>query len=604
MGTLPTALVCAVAAVFSLLGGTTSMAQSEKRFALIIGNNDYRHVSQLSNPRNDANDMAASLERLGFTVRRVTDGTYEDMRRALIDFNRAARGAQMAIIYFAGHGIEVGGENWLIPVDAELKIDADVEHESVGLKALMVSVATASHLGLVILDACRNNPFDTRMQRTIRTRSVTRGLAAVEPTGNVLVAFAAKEGTTAADGTGRNSPFTGSLIRHLETPGLEINFLFRNVRDDVVRVTNREQQPFVYGSLSKDAIYLKPPVVDPIAEMRRDFELAAQSGTKPAWNSFLEAYPKGLYSGLARAALAEIEASEKAERLQIEAAGRAERARMDALEEDRQAEIKKSDADRSQMQAAQKLEVERRQKEVADRAEAEHRLKQTREKAEAEQHRQETDNTIETDRRRKEGDAENLSIALGSAGGDRREMIRSLQTELRRVGCYLGVSNGSLTAATLRAVEAFNRSAGLAIDVKDESEALLQVIRSEKLRVCPLVCERGFRPEGERCIAIICGRQETLGDDGICRKKPTKAAAKPQSRAINPPSGSAKANQEPKPSARRDTQGVVCDQFGCRSAKLGRANPDGTVPKGCRRVEPAGVSGTSSASHGGSIVCD
>ena len=204
--------------------------------------------------------MAATLGRLGFQVRKVTDGTFDDMRKALLEFNRNARGAEIALVFFAGHGIEVGGENYLIPIDAELKSDIDVDHEAIGLKALLPSIETASQLGLVILDACRNNPFNAKMQRTVRTRSVSRGLASVEPTGNVLVAYAARDGTTAADGDGRNSPFTTSLLKHIETPGLEINYLFRNVRDDVIRATKKEQTPFVYGSLSKEQIFFKAPV--------------------------------------------------------------------------------------------------------------------------------------------------------------------------------------------------------------------------------------------------------------------------------------------------------------------------------------------------------
>ena len=181
------------------------------------------------------------------------------MRRALIDFGQRARAAEIAVVFFAGHGMEIGGENWLIPVDAELKTDLAADHEAVALKSIMPMLAAASKLGLVILDACRNNPFAAKMQRTVRTRAVSRGLTHIEPTGSVLVAYAARDGTTAADGTGRNSPFTAALLSHVETPGLEINFLFRNVRDDVLRATRREQEPFVYGSLSRDAIYLKPP---------------------------------------------------------------------------------------------------------------------------------------------------------------------------------------------------------------------------------------------------------------------------------------------------------------------------------------------------------
>ena len=227
-----------------------------RRIALVIGNSSYKNVAPLENPGNDANDVAVTFERLGFEVLKVKDGTFDGMRRGLLDFARRARGSEIAIVFFAGHGMEVGGENYLIPVDAELKADVDVDHEAIALKTITPLVENASRLGLVILDACRNNPFASRMARTVRTRAVSRGLAAVEPSGNVLIAFAAREGTTAADGQGRNSPFTASLLKHLETPGLEINFLFRNVRDDVLEATRRAQLPFVYGSLSREAIYL------------------------------------------------------------------------------------------------------------------------------------------------------------------------------------------------------------------------------------------------------------------------------------------------------------------------------------------------------------
>ncbi len=252
-------------AVFLVLAGIVlaAPAMAEKRVALVIGNSAYRNVPALDNPINDATDMAMALERLGFAVDRVNDATYDRMRRSLLEFGRKARGADISIVYFAGHGIEVGGENWLIPVDAELRSDIDVDHEAMGLRSLMPAVESAGRLGLIILDACRNNPFARKMTRSTRTRAVSRGLASIEPTGNVLVAFAARDGTVAADGAGRNSPFTSSLLSHIETPGLEINFLFRNVRDDVILLTRREQQPFVYGSLSRETIYLKP--ADPVA---------------------------------------------------------------------------------------------------------------------------------------------------------------------------------------------------------------------------------------------------------------------------------------------------------------------------------------------------
>ncbi len=246
---------CALA--LAILTGSAAMA--ETRVALVIGNGAYRHVPALPNTRNDANDVAASFERLGFAVRRIDDAGFEPMRRGLLEFGKAARGADMAIVFFAGHGMEMGGDNWLVPVDAELKSDLDTEQEAISLRNVVVTVSAASKLGLVVLDACRNNPFMAKMQRSAASRAVGRGLARVEPGGSVLVAFAARDGTVADDGTGRNSPFTTALLRHLETPGLEINFLFRRVRDDVITATGRRQEPFVYGSLSKQEIYLKSP---------------------------------------------------------------------------------------------------------------------------------------------------------------------------------------------------------------------------------------------------------------------------------------------------------------------------------------------------------
>jgi hypothetical protein len=246
-----------IAMLAAVLLGTPAGAQT--KVALVIGNSAYRSVPALPNPAHDAADVAASFERLGFSVRRVTDATYDDIRRALLEFGRKANGAEMAVVFFAGHGMEVGGENWLIPVDAELKIDVNAEQEAIALRSVMLTVSSASKLGMVMLDACRNNPFLVKMNRTVLTRSVDRGLGRIEPASNVLVAYASKDGTVAADGGGRNSPFTSALLEHLETPGLEINFLFRNVRDEVVAATRGAQQPFVYGSLSKEAIFLKPP---------------------------------------------------------------------------------------------------------------------------------------------------------------------------------------------------------------------------------------------------------------------------------------------------------------------------------------------------------
>jgi uncharacterized caspase-like protein len=277
-------LLTAVFLLSILVIGAPSNAIAQKRIALVIGNGTYNSVTQLPNPPNDAIDVSQSLKRLGFNVTTITDAKLGDFRHALIEFGRAARGADMAVLFFAGHGMEIMGDNWLLPVDVELKNDIDVDTEAVNLKSAMLAVSNAKGLGLVILDACRNNPFFGRMHRAGPTPVLDPGLAPVEPGENVLVAYAARDGTTASDGSGRNSPYTAALLHHLETPGLEIEFLFRDVRDDVMAATKDEQQPFVYGSLSSEQIYLKEGPSPQLAYNQS--EVASDAG-EIAW-SFLK----------------------------------------------------------------------------------------------------------------------------------------------------------------------------------------------------------------------------------------------------------------------------------------------------------------------------
>jgi hypothetical protein len=292
------------------VGFAQAAAAARGRIALVIGNSAYRSVPGLANPARDANALAGALERLGFSARRLTDASFEDMRRALIEFGAEARGADMAVVFYAGHGMEIGGENWLVPIDAQLHSDTDAANEAIALKSAMLAVSGATELGLVIMDACRDNPFLTRMQRVGETRAVSRGLAPVEPTENVLVVYSAKDGTTAQDGETGHSPFTAALLKYIETPGLEINYLFRNVRDEVLAATRRQQQPFVYGSLPGHAIYLKlPESADEqtwlVVETTSDISLLQR---------FVEQFPHSPHVAEARARIAALEAAARPER--------------------------------------------------------------------------------------------------------------------------------------------------------------------------------------------------------------------------------------------------------------------------------------------------
>src|SRR5229473_2775648 len=228
----------------------------ERRVALVIGNAAYQAVSGLANTTNDARAIADVLKADGFTsVRIALDMTRASMIASLNDFQREADTSDWAVVYYAGHGLEVSGTNYLVPIDARLGDDRDIQDEAVSVDRILRAVENAKKLRLVMLDACRDNPFLKKMHRSIATRSISRGLAAIEPLGATLIVFAAKDGETAEDGAGSHSPFAASLIKRLQQPTIEINKLFRLVTSDVLKATGNQQRPFVYGSLPGEEDY-------------------------------------------------------------------------------------------------------------------------------------------------------------------------------------------------------------------------------------------------------------------------------------------------------------------------------------------------------------
>jgi tetratricopeptide (TPR) repeat protein len=226
---------------------------TSRRVALVIGNSGYRNVPTLPNPQRDAAAVADVLRKIGFdAVGLMTNLDRDHMSSALQEFAKAAEASDWAVVYFAGHGMEVGGVNFLVPIDAKIASDRDIGFEAIPLEQVLNAAERAKKLRLIILDACRDNPFANQMKRTktVVSRSVERGLVAVEPEAGTLVVYAAKDGETASDGDGANSPFTTAFIKNVQIPGLEVRRLFDFVRDDVMEATQRKQKPFNYGSIS------------------------------------------------------------------------------------------------------------------------------------------------------------------------------------------------------------------------------------------------------------------------------------------------------------------------------------------------------------------
>jgi uncharacterized caspase-like protein len=547
--------------IFSMACLAGQPALADKRVAFVVGNSNYQNVSVLANPANDAAAITEMFKRARFDVvesRRDLKNT--EMRRALRDFTEKARDADIAVIYYAGHGIEVDGTNYLIPVDAALERDTDAYDEAIALDRILQAIEPAKQLRLVILDACRDNPFAKSMKRTVASRSLGRGLAGVEPSKpNTLIAFAAKGGSTASDGDSKNSPFTTALLKHLVQPGLELGKAFRLVRDDVMNATANKQEPFVYGSLGGNDVALVPaPAVapaagsaNPNADLRRDYELAERVGTKEAWDSFILANPSGFYTDLAKAQrnklaaeAARIAATEKAReaaderaRLAAEGAKSAEQAKAaaqsKAAEEARLAAEKKKQVEDAKVAAAEQARATAQAKaaEEAERARIAAEKKKQAEDAKlaaAEQLKAAEQQKRAAEDAKKLESAKVAALAPSDGKADRpvsQDIPRLLQSELKRVGCKTGEVDSEWNASSRRALSSFNDNAGTKFDVKLASIDALDAVKGKSGRVCPLECERGTRANGDSCVKITCDDGYVLGSNGSCEKRAERKPA-------------------------------------------------------------------------------
>jgi hypothetical protein len=309
---------------------TIQAARADRRVAFVVGNGSYTSVTQLPNPPVDAKAMAATLRNVGFDVVEGTDLTRDKMTQKLLDFGRKAQGADIAVFYYAGHGIAISGTNYLLPVDADIKSEMDVKLGS----AINIDVTLDQTMGdakvkLVFLDACRDNPFAAKIKSSSPTRSVSvqTGLAEMKSGEGTLIAFATGPGQTALDGeTGANSPFTRALIANIARPGVEIQQAMTSVRAQVNEETNKGQLPWGHTNLT-GAVYLNPAaapsnavgaaggIVPAVAastagtgEAELEFWRSVKDSSKPEeLNAYLSVYPNGQFKSLAMARIASLD---------------------------------------------------------------------------------------------------------------------------------------------------------------------------------------------------------------------------------------------------------------------------------------------------------
>jgi len=266
---------------------TAAFSFAQQKYALVIGNGNYANITKLNNPVNDANDMEVALKGLGFTVDKVLNGSLTQMESGIINLKKRLKGAKNSygFFFYAGHGVQSNGENYLIPVDANIQSESFLRRQSIGVQEMLDELNDAGNeLNVVVLDACRDNPFPWK-------RSSSRGLQVVgnQPADSIIV-YATSAGSTAVDGTGRNGLFTSHLLNNLKQPGLEVAEVFRLTMGDVIRASNSQQRPAVYNQFAGLA-YLgsKPqampppqsaPAVQPVVQPKKITEQPTK--TQPA----------------------------------------------------------------------------------------------------------------------------------------------------------------------------------------------------------------------------------------------------------------------------------------------------------------------------------
>jgi uncharacterized caspase-like protein len=500
MGRLAT-FILAVAVSLAL----ATNASAEKRIALVIGNSAYQHTPELKNPRNDAADVAAALRALKFEVIEGLDLDKRAMEVTIRKFSASLKKADVGVLFYAGHGIQVAGQNYLVPIDARLDDASGLDFEMIRLDLIHRTMERETKTNIIFLDACRDNPLSRNLARAMGTRStdIGHGLAAVESGVGTLISFSTQPGNVALDGDGRNSPFATSLVKRISAQGEDVSSILINVRNDVMQSTNNRQIPWEHSAL-RSKLYFGDPSgpADSTnsAGKQAEVELASWSAAKASGSIsgleyYLQRYPHGAFAGSAKLLIDQYR-QEEAKRAELAAREaelkKAEQAKqlpaLKQAEDQRRAE----EAKRAQELALARKEVQEAQAAVkaaeAARLAAVNAAEEARKAAEA----------AKGPQAQAQGDA--IKVASLAPAVDRSTMSRLIQTELKRVGCDPGSADGAWGPKAEEALAKFARLANVSLSKEPTTEAL-QAVAAHKARVCPLVCGAGEVLTNDKCVA-------------------------------------------------------------------------------------------------------
>jgi hypothetical protein len=316
--------------VFLLLCVVSQPAAAERRVALVIGNGAYLHAPHLPNPAHDAEDVAAALKRTGFETIVGLDLDKNKMEDAAIKFARAARNADVAVFYYSGHALQYAGVNYLIPVDAELADEADLRRAT-RVDDILEDLKQAKNLRILVLDSCRDNPLADQLKRSIgttRSATIQRGLAKIESPDGTIISYSTQAGRTAADGDGRNSPYTTAFLKHIEEKD-DISTVFHRISADVYTVSGGGQVPelslsffgeFYLNGKLQVTITPDKPAPDACSEAAAHWKSTEAVGTAAAFEDHLARFPSCAYAGLARARIDDLKSRDKTKKSEIELA--------------------------------------------------------------------------------------------------------------------------------------------------------------------------------------------------------------------------------------------------------------------------------------------
>lgn len=502
-----------------------SGAKAEKRVALVIGNSSYTNISHLNNPKNDAELMAEVLREVGFEVVTAIDADRRTMGRAVRKFGKALRLAgkdAVGLFYFAGHGVQARGANFLVPVGAVIEDHADLDIEALSASDILTQMESAGNaLNLVILDACRNNPFQGQF------RSASRGLARIQAASGSLVAFAAAPGQVAADGRRKHSPYTSALADVIREPGLAVEQVFKKVRVRVENETGGAQTPWEESSLRGEFYFSKRQVVPPpVPKPDNSAEIAYWNTVRESRDiyllqTYLKEYPNGLFATLAHAMIKQLNTETERQRTETAKRQVANKARLEAQK--RANELAYWDSVKNNGNPAHLQTYLDRYPEGTFSGIARIMI------AQAKNQPQEAKKPAAKNKQVAAVDPDTVvEPAPEPEVKEDVDLPLMLQTALKKAGCSPGKLDGAWGRNSKVALERFARYAKLTLPDKLMSAETLALFDGLNHRVCPLVCGRQQVEKAGRCVTKSCPSGQALNSAGKCtkHKEPSKQQVK------------------------------------------------------------------------------